>query len=43
MLADDILELIKVLADIPENTSFDQSFMPSVYESLKQFFSAVQT
>lgn len=34
MLADDILELIKVFADVPENPPFDQLVMPHVYSQI---------
>jgi hypothetical protein len=42
MLADDIFQLIKVLATIPGNTYFDQNFMPHVYQSLQNFGAALQ-
>jgi len=43
MLADDILELIKVFADIPSNKSFDELFMPNIYSSLQAFGHALDT
>lgn len=43
MLADDILELIKVFADIPGNKSFDELFMPNIYQSLNAFGQALQS
>lgn len=41
MLSDDILELIKVFADVPENHHLDTIVMPSVYLIIQQFYTAV--
>lgn len=42
MLAEDLLQLIKVLGAIPGNTSFKLKVFPSIYESIRNFLIAIK-